>query len=166
MAKKIQIRRGQSTTRAGLTPSLGEPYYDKTTSRLFLGDGATAGAIAVGGQQYLDAPTLGTTTANVTPTFPTGYSAYLGVYSPGNGSGAYTLSVLIPVSAVRVKGDTARFSVTMPANANPTLNFYSQVGSNPLLTTVAPDSGKARTYVLEFYFDGSNWQLLDNRQLV
>lgn len=45
----LQIKRGPSTDRANYTPLVGELILDSTTYQLFVGDGTTAGGIAVVG---------------------------------------------------------------------------------------------------------------------
>jgi hypothetical protein len=49
MAQKIQIRRGLEAQRALLTPDVGEPLFTTDNKQLFIGDGATAGGLLVGG---------------------------------------------------------------------------------------------------------------------
>lgn len=43
----LQIRRDTTGNRSGVTPAQGEPFYDTTTKGLFMGDGSTAGGVAV-----------------------------------------------------------------------------------------------------------------------
>jgi len=47
MAKQIQFRRDSASGLAGVTPALGEIGSDSTNKRVILGDGATAGGIAM-----------------------------------------------------------------------------------------------------------------------
>lgn len=49
MSQKIQFRRGVEAQRALVTPDAGEPLFTTDTKQLFIGDGATAGGVAVGG---------------------------------------------------------------------------------------------------------------------
>ena len=49
MSQKIQIRRGVEAQRALVTPDVGEPLFTTDTKQLFIGDGATAGGLLVGG---------------------------------------------------------------------------------------------------------------------
>ena len=49
MSQKIQIRRGVEAQRALITPDAGEPLFTTDTKQLFIGDGATAGGLLVGG---------------------------------------------------------------------------------------------------------------------
>jgi Major tropism determinant N-terminal domain len=49
MSQKIQFRRGVEAQRALVTPDLGEPLFTTDTKQLFIGDGATVGGVAVGG---------------------------------------------------------------------------------------------------------------------
>ena len=49
MSQKIQIRRGVEAQRASVTPDAGEPLFTTDTKELFIGDGATAGGLYVGG---------------------------------------------------------------------------------------------------------------------
>src|ERR1700677_3294401 len=49
MAQKIQMRRGLEAQRALLTPDVGEPLFTTDNKQLFIGDGATAGGLLVGG---------------------------------------------------------------------------------------------------------------------
>ncbi|MCE0484361.1 MAG: hypothetical protein LV479_09010 [Methylacidiphilales bacterium] len=49
MAQKIQIRRGLEAQRSLITPDVGEPLFTTDNKQLFIGDGATAGGLFVGG---------------------------------------------------------------------------------------------------------------------
>ena len=49
MAQKIQFRRGLDAQRALITPDVGEPLFTTDNKQLFLGDGASAGGILIGG---------------------------------------------------------------------------------------------------------------------
>jgi hypothetical protein len=49
MAQKIQIRRGLEAQRTLITPDVGEPLFTTDNKQFFLGDGATAGGVLIGG---------------------------------------------------------------------------------------------------------------------
>jgi hypothetical protein len=49
MAQKIQMRRGVEAQRTLITPDVGEPLFTTDNKQLFIGDGATAGGLLVGG---------------------------------------------------------------------------------------------------------------------
>jgi hypothetical protein len=49
MSQKIQIRRGVEAQRASITPDAGEMLFTTDNKQLFVGDGATAGGLLVGG---------------------------------------------------------------------------------------------------------------------
>ena len=49
MSQKIQIRRGVEAQRASITPDVGELLFTTDNKQLFIGDGATAGGLLVGG---------------------------------------------------------------------------------------------------------------------
>jgi len=49
MSQKIQIRRGVEAQRAAVTPDAGELLFTTDNKQLFVGDGATAGGLLVGG---------------------------------------------------------------------------------------------------------------------
>jgi len=49
MSQKIQIRRGVEAQRALVTPDAGEPLFTTDNKELFIGDGATAGGLFMGG---------------------------------------------------------------------------------------------------------------------
>jgi hypothetical protein len=49
MSQKIQIRRGVEAQRAAVTPDVGELLFTTDDHELFVGDGATAGGLFVGG---------------------------------------------------------------------------------------------------------------------
>jgi hypothetical protein len=49
MSQKIQIRRGVEAQRALVTPDVGELLYTTDGKQIFIGDGATAGGLLVGG---------------------------------------------------------------------------------------------------------------------
>ena len=52
MSQKIQIRRGVEAQRALITPDVGEPLFTTDNKQLFIGDGATAGGLLVGGGSF------------------------------------------------------------------------------------------------------------------
>jgi len=164
MARKIQIRRGSSSIRASKTPSLGEPYLDTTTLRVQVGDGATAGGVPIGGQLTLEPlGAIAGPNASSTITFPKGLPGYLGVGTVTGGGSDFTHKLVIPV-ANRIAGDVARFKIGMPISAHPTVSFHNDADTNSALATLAPDAVVARTYLVEFYFDGTAWQWLETRQ--
>ena len=49
MSQKIQIRRGVEAQRALITPDVGELLFTTDDKQIFIGDGATAGGLLVGG---------------------------------------------------------------------------------------------------------------------
>jgi hypothetical protein len=49
MSQKIQIRRGVEAQRTLITPDVGELLFTTDGSQLFIGDGATAGGLLMGG---------------------------------------------------------------------------------------------------------------------
>jgi hypothetical protein len=49
MSQKIQIRRGVEAQRALITPDAGELLFTTDNKQIFVGDGATAGGLLVGG---------------------------------------------------------------------------------------------------------------------
>src|SRR5271163_2997931 len=49
MSQKIQIRRGVEAQRASITPDVGELLFTTDNKQIFVGDGATAGGLLVGG---------------------------------------------------------------------------------------------------------------------
>ena len=49
MSQKIQIRRGVEAQRALVTPDTGELLFTTDNKQVFIGDGATAGGLLVGG---------------------------------------------------------------------------------------------------------------------
>jgi len=49
MSQKIQIRRGVEAQRALVTPDVGELLFTTDTHELYVGDGATAGGLFLGG---------------------------------------------------------------------------------------------------------------------
>jgi len=49
MSQKIQIRRGVEAQRASITPDAGELLFTTDNKQVFIGDGATAGGLMVGG---------------------------------------------------------------------------------------------------------------------
>lgn len=48
----LQIRRGSNADRANITPAIGELVYTTDTNAVYVGDGVTAGGIAVGGNPF------------------------------------------------------------------------------------------------------------------
>jgi len=49
MSQKIQIRRGVEAQRASITPDAGELLFTTDNKQIFVGDGATAGGLLIGG---------------------------------------------------------------------------------------------------------------------
>jgi hypothetical protein len=49
MAQKLQLRRGLEAQRTSITPDVGEPLFTTDNKQFFLGDGATAGGVLIGG---------------------------------------------------------------------------------------------------------------------
>jgi Major tropism determinant N-terminal domain len=49
MSQKIQFRRGVEAQRALITPDVGEPLFTTDNKQFFIGDGATAGGLLIGG---------------------------------------------------------------------------------------------------------------------
>ncbi len=45
----LKLRRGTNAGRTAITPAEGEPIYTTDTKQLYIGDGSTAGGVAVGG---------------------------------------------------------------------------------------------------------------------
>ena len=52
MAQKIQIRRGVEAQRSLVTPDVGELIFTTDAKQLYVGDGATAGGLPVGGSAF------------------------------------------------------------------------------------------------------------------
>ena len=46
------MRRGSTAVRLTKTPSVGEPYFDTTEERLYVGDGETAGGVRVAANRF------------------------------------------------------------------------------------------------------------------
>lgn len=74
--KRIQLRRGTTAQRLARTPSSGEPYFDKEAGKLFVGDGATVGGLAVNGA------------GPAGPAGPTGAAGATGPAGPAGAPGA------------------------------------------------------------------------------
>jgi hypothetical protein len=49
MAQKLQLRRGLEAQRTSITPDVGEPLFTTDNKQFFIGDGATAGGVLIGG---------------------------------------------------------------------------------------------------------------------
>ena len=54
--KTILLKRGLNADRGNITPQVGEPIYTTDTKKIFIGDGATAGGLAL---SYIDAELKG-----------------------------------------------------------------------------------------------------------
>ncbi len=75
MAQKIQVRRGLESQRTAIVPDAGEPLFTTDNKQLFIGDGATAGGLFVGGgsavgyvQKFRGTQTMGSGVNSVTVT--------------------------------------------------------------------------------------------------
>ncbi len=72
MAQKIQLRRGLETQRTSITPDVGEALFTTDNKQLFVGDGATAGGVLIGGgtsnyvQKYRGTQAIASGAENVT----------------------------------------------------------------------------------------------------
>jgi len=65
----LKFRRGTEANRTSITPAEGEPIFTTDEKKLYIGDGTTAGGVAVGGGGGLGAPTyVVTKTADETVT--------------------------------------------------------------------------------------------------
>lgn len=58
----LQLRRGTAAQLSGITPLAGEPIFTTDTKALFIGDGSTAGGVAVGGGTVTSVALSGGTT--------------------------------------------------------------------------------------------------------
>ena len=74
MAQKIQLRRGLEAQRTLITPDVGEALFTTDDKQLFVGDGATAGGVLIGGggvgyvQKYRGTQAMAAATDSVTVT--------------------------------------------------------------------------------------------------
>ena len=50
----LQLRRGTDAERLTITPAEGEPVWTTDTTKLYVGNGVTAGGIAVAGNQNIN----------------------------------------------------------------------------------------------------------------
>ncbi len=72
MAQKLQVRRGLEAQRTSITPDAGEPLFTTDNKQFFVGDGATAGGVLIGGgavgyvQKYRGTAALGSGADSVT----------------------------------------------------------------------------------------------------
>jgi hypothetical protein len=72
MAQKLQVRRGLESQRTSITPDVGEPLFTTDNKQFFVGDGATAGGVLIGGgtatyvQKYRGTAALGSGANSVT----------------------------------------------------------------------------------------------------
>lgn len=64
MSQKIQVRRGTDSARQSVTFDQGEPVWTTDTNTLYIGDGATAGGVSVGGLGDLESNILVNTTSS------------------------------------------------------------------------------------------------------
>lgn len=88
---KIQFLRGLEANRSTVTPSSGEPLWTTDTNILYVGDGSTAGGIAVGGWVVSDGTTSTSISGQGTVTF-TDDNKFISV---GESSGTVTTSLVI-----------------------------------------------------------------------
>lgn len=117
----LQIRRGTATQLSGITPLAGEPIFTTDTKALYIGDGTTAGGIAVGGG-----------TGTVTSVALSGGTTGLSVSgSPITTSGTITLSGTLAVA----NGGTGL--TTTPANGRLLIGN----GTNYTLANLTAGSG-------------------------
>jgi len=50
----LKLRRGTDSGRTAITPAEGEPIFTTHTKQLYIGDGTTAGGVAIGGGGVTD----------------------------------------------------------------------------------------------------------------
>lgn len=94
---QLQLRRGTDAERGAITPASGEPVWTTDTNELFIGDGSTAGGVAVGGG--------GASDSFNTIDCPAGTD-------PVAESATDTLTLASGTTALTITGDSAADSVT------------------------------------------------------
>lgn len=107
MSVPIQVRRGTTAERTSVVLDSGEPGWDTTQKKLYVGDGTTAGGIAVGSIQ--EAPEDGKT-----------YGRKDGAWSEVTGGGGgitwSTVAVATTLTANNAYIVTAAVDMTLPAS--------------------------------------------------
>jgi hypothetical protein len=160
MADKITIRRGSTAARVAETPSLGEPFWDTTLKRLFVGDGATAGGIVADGLAGNLADVNVAAAADATLLGIARFSLAARKIVAGAGSGAYTAKYSLAVADMR-EGAVVDLNVELAASANPTVEIYNGTSGGTLLATMAnPAPAGAAYWYGRFRFDGNAWHCL------
>jgi hypothetical protein len=112
----LQFRRGTASQLSGITPLAGEPIFTTDTNGLFIGDGTTAGGIAVGGGTVNSvAFSGGTTGLSVTgsPITSSGTITLAGTLGIANGgTGQTTASGAINALLPTQTGNSGKFLTT------------------------------------------------------
>ena len=109
----FKIRRGTDAERAAYTPAVGEPIWTTDTKKLWIGDGSTAGGIAVDAEGSLTDEYLQDLTASLLSAFP---NAFNGIIFNAAGSGPYTASISVLDSLTGLQVGQTLTKVTGPGS--------------------------------------------------
>ena len=138
----LQVRKDTTTNRNSITPLIGEPVWDTTTNKLYLGDGTTAGGILVSSAGI-------TRSVNVISTPTTAGSAALTDY-------VYNVSGTTPLTLPTAVGNTNQYTVVNVGINTVTIATTSSQTINGSLTAAMPIANMS----LSLISDGSNWVII------
>lgn len=127
----FKIRRGTNAERQAYTPAIGEPIWTTDTNKLWIGDGITAGGIAVDAESYLNNEYLQDLTAAM---FTAGGHSGIS-FTYDDNTGRVIATVNFPPSAP-ASGGSFHFNVTgqdstlKQINSSETVQFLGSNGIN------------------------------------
>ena len=144
----LQFRRGTDSDRLTITPGAGEPIWSTDTEKLYVGDGTTAGGIAVGNDSaeinVIIQNKLGNVSGNIIPDTDSAYdlgsptNKFKDLYLSGNSIYLGDNLILRNDAGTLVAEDSSATPVSISLSSNTTSDLAE--GSNLYYTTARADS--------------------------
>jgi len=134
----FKIRRGTNAERQAYTPAIGEPIWTTDTKKLWIGDGITAGGIAVDAESYLTDEYLQDLTAAMFTSG--GHTGITFAYNDDTGKIIATVNFppVIPSSGNFHFNVTGSDSTLKQVNASETIQFTGSNGINVTVNDTGP----------------------------
>jgi hypothetical protein len=144
----LQFRRGTDSDRLTITPGAGEPIWSTDTEKLYVGDGTTAGGIAVGNDSaeinVIIQNKLGNVSGNIIPDTDSAYdlgsptNKFKDLYLSGNSIYLGDNLILRNDAGTLVAEDSSATPVSISLSSNTTSDLAE--GTNLYYTTARADS--------------------------
>ena len=134
----FKIRRGTNAERQAYTPAIGEPIWTTDTKKLWIGDGITAGGIAVDAESYLTDEYLQDLTAAMFTSG--GHTGITFAYNDDTGKIIATVNFppVVPTSGNFHFNVTGSDSTLKQINASETIQFTGSNGINVTVNDTGP----------------------------